>query len=154
MRCLECQCCHCGRKTQILFAEEPIPDPKQEFHYFCKNCETHTVHQRVLNKKTLAEIRKVQEEEALRQVIIDKCNEYGIQYRFLYQSVIVTTHLSDWCFDYHQPKITLYHESTTKINFKTGNYAKSHCQFRKRKMKPTEVIDYIVSHDKWRSDLR
>lgn len=71
--------------------------------------------------------------------------------RFLYQSVIVTTPLADWCFDYHQRKITLYHESTIKINFATGDFVKSHLQFANRKMTPLEVIDYIASHDAWRA---
>lgn len=76
---------------------------------------------------------------------------YGFLYRFLYQSVIITTQLSDWCFDYHQSAITLYHESTIKINFETGNFAKAHVQFRNQKMSVPEVIDYIAAHDDWRA---
>jgi len=147
MVCYECQCLYCGHKTQIHFATDSAPNPKQEFLHFCKICKTDTLHKRTLTKKTLSEIHRKAQEEALRQSIIEKCKDYNLQYRFLHQSVIITTHLSDWCFDYHQPKITLYHESTIKVNFKTGNYAKSHCQFKEKKMKPTEVIDYIVSHD-------
>ena len=60
--------------------------------------------------------------------------------------------LADWCFDYHQSRITLYHESTVKINFETGDYAKSHLQFANRKMKPLDVIDYIAAHDAWRAE--
>ena len=71
--------------------------------------------------------------------------------RFLYHSVIITTPLSGWCFDYHTPKKTLYHESTTKINFATGYYAKAHVQFRDRRMSPIEVIDYIANHDLWKA---
>jgi translation initiation factor IF-3 len=41
-------------------------------------------------------------------------------------------------------------ESTVKINFETGNYAKMHVQFRGRKMSCEEVIDYIVAYDEWR----
>ncbi len=80
------------------------------------------------------------------------CNEKGFSCRFLYQSVIITTDLSDWCFDYHLSRITLYHESTIKINFTTGNYAKAHVQFRNRKMTIPEVIDYIAKHDLWRKE--
>ena len=100
----------------------------------------------------MAELRREQQEEELRDSIVRKCEELGFKCRFLYQSVIVTTPLADWCFDYHQSKITLYHESSIKINFKTGDYAKSHLQFANRKMKPLEVIDYIAAHDAWRSE--
>ena len=103
--------------------------------------------QRVLTKKAAAELRRTQEEAALRQNILDRCVEHGFQCRFIYQSIIITTPLSDWCFDYHTPKKTLYHENTTKINFITGDYAKAHIQFRDRRMTPIEVIDYIAGHD-------
>ena len=76
---------------------------------------------RTLTRKTANELKKKQAESDLQQSIVERCNHYGFQYRFLYQSVIVTTPLSDWCFDYHHNKITLYHESTTKINFATGD---------------------------------
>lgn len=36
-------------------------------------------------------------------------------------------------FDYHRPRKTLYHESTIKVNFVTGDYAKSHKQFKSEK---------------------
>lgn len=80
----------------------------------------------------------------LRQSIADRCAELGFRCRFLYQSVIVMTPLSDWCFDYHERKITLYHESTVKINFATGDYAKAHMQFHARKMTPLVVLSYIA----------
>lgn len=59
--------------------------------------------------------------------------------------------LRNWCFDYHVPKKALYHESTTKINFATGDYAKAHVLFRDRRMSPIEVIDYIANHDLWKA---
>ncbi len=100
-----------------------------------------------------AELRRKEQEEALRQSIIDKCIEYGFQCRFLYRSVIVTTNLSDWCFDYHESRIKLLHESTIKVNFKNGKPAKSHVQFENRKMTPCEVITYIAEHDAWKQKL-
>ena len=106
---------------------------------------------RVLTRKAAAELRRRQAEADLRQSILDRCAEHGFQCRFLYQSVIITTPLSDWCFDYHTPKKILYHESTTKINFATGDYAKAHVQFRDRRMSPIEVIDYIADHDSWKA---
>lgn len=151
MRHYESLCLVCGAKHQIAFAEEPYPEYGDEFVAGCSLCAAETMHTRVLTKKTAAEIRKKAAEDSLRQSIISKCHEYGFTYRFLYQSVIINTPLSDWCFDYHESKITLYHESTVKINFETADYAKSHIQFRARKMTPTEVIDYIASHDEWRS---
>lgn len=105
---------------------------------------------RTLTRKTATELRRRQEEDNLRNSISDRAAQYGFQCRFLHQSVIVTTPLGDWCFDYHQSRVTLYHESTVKINFETGNYAKAHEQFSQRKMKPLEVIDYIASHEAWR----
>lgn len=106
---------------------------------------------RTLTRKTAKEIKAKQDELDLRQTIIDRCNFYGFRYRFLYQSIIVTTPLADWCFDYHQKNITLYHESTYKINLETGDFAKAHVQFRNQPMKPPAVIDYIASHDEWRA---
>ena len=106
---------------------------------------------RVLTRKAAAELRRRQAEADLRQSILDRCAEYGFQCRFLYQSVIITTPLADWCFDYHTPKKTLYHESTNKINLVTGDYAKAHVQFRDRRMSSIEVIDYIADHDLWKA---
>lgn len=148
----ECECMSCGTKRTIEFCEEPYPKPKDTFLNPCPICGDKTNHTRAMTKKTLAELHREQAEEALRSSIVQKCDELGFKCRFLYQSVIVTTHLADWSFDYHQSRITLYHESTIKVNFETGNYAKSHLQFANRKMKPLEVINYIASHDAWRSE--
>jgi hypothetical protein len=136
-----------------VFPDESCPQIGEEFSSSCSICNKETPHKRgkrVQTRKEAAELRRQEAELQLRQSIIDKCTELGFTYRFCYQSVIITTQVCDWCFDYHQPRITLYHESTVKVNFKTGNYAKSHTQFRDRKMSPLEVIDYIASHDKWR----
>ncbi|MBR5109725.1 MAG: hypothetical protein IK099_05980 [Clostridia bacterium] len=38
--------------------------------------------------------------------------------------------ISSWQFQYHESRKTLRHESTVKINFETGDYAKTHEQFR------------------------
>ena len=135
----------------MAFASEPYPEYGENFIAQCNVCNQQTNHTRVLTKKTATELRKKAAEEALRQSIVDKCNVYGFSCRFLYQSVIVTTPISDWCFDYHESRITLYHESTTKINFETGDFAKAHVQFRARKITPIEVIEYIAGHDKWRA---
>ena len=148
LRHYECECSICHRKSQVAFHEEPYPKYGSTFEAHCKHCERITEHTRVLTKKTAAEIRNRETEERLRQALADKCRDYQFDYRFVYQSIVVTTALSDWSFDYHRPRITLYHESTVKINFTTGNYAKSHVQFRDKKMKPEEVIDYIAAHDK------
>lgn len=50
-------------------------------------------------------------------------------------------------------KKTLRHESTTKINFATGDYAFTHEQFRDQKMTFEEVIDYIAAHDKRKVEI-
>lgn len=151
MRQYECTCLTCGIKKQILFKSEPYPQYGESFSHYCTACETDTIHTRVLTKRTAAELRAAEREQALRQSIAEQCAELGFQHRFLYQSVIITTPLSDWCFDYHQSRITLYHESTIKINFATGDYAKAHTQFQNRKMTPSEVIAYIAAHDAWRA---
>lgn len=148
----ECECMSCGVQRAIALGEEPYPKPKDTFLFPCPTCGDKTNHCRVMTRKTIAELRREQQEEDLRNSIVQKCEELGFGCRFLYQSVVVTTQLADWCFDYHQSKITLYHESTVKINFETGNYAKSHLQFANRKMKPLDVIDYIAAHDAWRSE--
>lgn len=147
----ECECLTCGGKRTIAFHVEPYPKPEEIFPYHCPDCGVQTNHTRSMTRKTLAEMRRAQREEELRRSITQKCEALGFQCRFLYQSVIVTTPLADWFFDYHQSRITLYHESTAKINFETGDYVKSHLQFANRKMTPTDVIDYIAEHDAWRA---
>lgn len=151
MRHYECEYLRCGWKAQIAFQTEPYPKIGETFVRFCPSCSEETQMKRVLTKKAAAELRRRQEESDLRRSILDRCTEHGFQCRFLYQSVIITTPLSDWCFDYHTVKKTLYHESTTKINFATGDYAKAHVQFRDRRMSSIEVIDYIADHDLWKA---
>lgn len=151
MRHYECECSNCGSKRQLAFHEEPYPEIGERFLYVCPVCSKETEHGRVLTKKAAAELRRKQQESDLRRSIAEQCAAHGFQCRFLYESVIITTNLSDWCFDYHKSRVTLYHESTFKVNFATGDYAKSHVQFRDKKMSPTEVIDYIAEHDAWRS---
>lgn len=152
MRHYESECAVCGRKTQVAFSAEPYPEYGDCFQHFCPLCGEKTEHRRTLTKKTAAQLRRDHEEQRQREEIMVLCEKEGFSCRFLYQSVIITTDLSDWCFDYHQKRITLYHESTTKINFATGNYAKAHVQFRNRKMTIPEVIDYIANHDLWRKE--
>ena len=152
MRQYECECLKCGQKRQFHFRDKPYPQFGEVFSRYCTACAADTSHTRVLTKKTASELRAVERENALRQSIMDKCNEHGFKCRFLYRSVIVTTPLADWCFDYHKPRITLYHESAVKVNFATGDYAKAHVQFQERKMKPLEVVAYIAAHDTWRTN--
>ena len=148
----ECECMSCGVRRTIAFREEPYPKPKATFLYPCPTCGQKTNHCRVMTRETRAEWKRERQEEELRDSIVRKCEELGIRCRFLYQSVIVTTPLADWCFDYHQSLISLYHESTIKRKVRTGDVAKSHLQFAKRKMKPLDVIDYIAAHHAWRSE--
>ena len=148
----QCECMNCRTQRTIAFQAEPYPKPKDTFMFSCPSCGRISNHCRVMTKKTIAELRREQQEEELRNSIIHKCEESGFKCRFLYQSVIITTPIADWCFDYHQSRITLYHKSTVKINFETGNYAKLHLQFAHRKMKPLEVIAYISAHDAQRAE--
>lgn len=141
----------CCTKRQVPFRDEPYPEYGDIFLHTCSVCKEETRHTRVLTRKTVSEIRRKQQEEDLRNSIVEKCAEYGFRCRFLYQSVIVTTNLADWCFDYHESRKTLYHESTVKVNFKTGDYAKAHVQFSNRKIKTPEVIEYIAAHDAWKT---
>lgn len=147
MRHYECECMKCSTKRQVAFKSEPYPEIGGIFLCACSVCNQETQHTRVLTRKAAAELRKKQQEGALRESIAEKCAEHGFTCRFLHQSVIVTTGLADWCFDYHESRITLYHESTIKINFKTGDYAKAHVQFANKKIAPLDVIAYIAGHD-------
>lgn len=150
MRQYECKCLNCGRKRQVAFTE-PYLQFGEAFSSYCAFCGADTTHTRVLTKRTASELRAAASKNALRQAIVNQCTEKGFRCRFLYRSVIITTHLADWCFDYHEAQITLYHESTTKINFATGDYSKAHVQFRGRRMTPLEVLEYIAAHDAWRA---
>ena len=151
MRQYLCECLKCHNQ-QPYFFDEPFPTAGDTFEQVCKNCDEATTHTRVLTRKAKAEVHAAQEEQALKQSIITRCQQYGFQCRFLYESVIITTPISSWQFGYHESRKTLRHESTVKINFETGDYAKTHEQFRERKMTCLEVIDYIAEHDKWRQE--
>lgn len=153
IRHYECRCLQCESRRSIAFREEPFPEIGEVFVRFCRSCGADTPQTRVLTKKAAAELRSRENEQALRSAIVRKCEDFGFQCRFLYQSVIVTTPVADWFFDYHQSRITLYHESMIRINFATGDHAKSHIQFSDKRMNPLEVIEYIASHDKWRAGL-
>lgn len=111
-------------------------------------------HTRVLTRKTQAELRRRQEEEDLKKSISDQCARHGFTCRFLYQSVIITTPLADWCFDYHEKYKTLYHENTPNTKYLTGHYVKAHTQFKGKKMTVSAVIEYIASHEGWRAEQR
>ena len=87
-------------------------------------------------------------------MLAQRCAEYNFRCGFLDQSVIITTALAAWKFDYHESRITLYHENTVKIDFATGNPARFHVQFAKRNIEPLEVVEYIAKHDAWRAKQR
>jgi len=151
MRQYLCECQICKLQHNVSFSAAPYPEFGESFDVRCKCCQRTTPHRRVLTRKTLSELRRDQTENELRKSMEDECAKYGFRCRFLYESVIITTPLADWCFDYHQKFVTLYHESTIKINFETGAPCKAHCQFRNRKMSPLQVIEYIAAHEVWRS---
>ena len=121
-------------KRQRQFKEEPYPEYGEVFVAHCKVCDSDQNHTRVLTRKTQAELRRRQEEEDLKKSISDQCARHGFTCRFLYQSVIITTPLADWCFDYHEKYKTLYHENTPNTKYLTGHYVKAHTQFNGKKM--------------------
>ena len=129
MRHYVCECQVCHTQQQYAF-EEPYPALGAIFSRPCNACCDVTPHTRVLTKRAQKELRAQQEESALRQVILDQCVALGFQARFLYQSVIITTPISSWQFDYHSKLKTLRHESSVKVNFATGDPAFTHEQFR------------------------
>jgi len=150
MRHYLCECMACHTRQQYAF-DEPYPDIGESFLRQCNHCCQMTPHFRVLTRKAMAELRAKEEEATLRQGIAKKCEQMGFTCRFVYESVIVSTPISSWQFDYHRRLKTLRHESTVKWNFKTGDPAFTHEQFRDRKMSNDEVIDYIAAHDAWRA---
>lgn len=146
MRQYVCTCLKCGEQNHLRFAT-PYPQYGECFISSCRHCGENTEQTLVLTKKIAAELHKAEAEKALQQSIIDLCEEHSFSCRFLLESVIITTQISNWQFHYHEPRKTLRHESTVKINFDTGNYAFTHEQFRNRKMTCAEVIEYIAVHD-------
>lgn len=150
MRQYMCTCLNCGGRNHLRF-DEPYPQYGDEFIRFCNHCGTDTTQTMVLTKKIATQLRKLKAENERKQSIIDCCQKYGFTCRFLFESVIITTPMSSWQFQYHDSRKTLRHESTIKINFETGDIAKTHEQFRDRKMTCEEVIDYIAEHDAWRA---
>lgn len=150
MRQYLCECRTCGWQKNLHF-DEPLPRLGDCFPHFCDSCQEETVFTRVLTRKALAEINRNAEEKALQESILDKCFAYDFTCRFYGESVIITTPVATWQFDYHQKLKTLRHESTVKINFDTGDPAAMHYQFRGRKMSNADVIDYIANHDERKS---
>ncbi len=148
VRCYECVCKACGTIKQKTFKTEPYPTLDDTFTCFCSICNSDQPHSRTATKKARAENNVRRQENDLKKDIEEACKKYGFTCRFLYQSVVISTPLSDWQFDYHQSKKTLYHESTIKINFTTGDYAKSHIQFKERRISNAEIILYIANHEK------
>jgi hypothetical protein len=146
MRQYLCECTVCGWQKNLRF-DMPFPELGDRFPRYCDNCREETVFTRVLTRKAQAEINRIAEENALRESIMNKCAAYGFGCRFFGESVIITTQVATWLFDYHQKLKTLRHESTIKINFDTGDPAAMHYQFRNRKMSNSDVIEYIADHD-------
>ena len=146
-RCYECVCEKCHKTTSITFKSEPFPEIGEVFNFQCKICGENTAHTRVLTRKAMSELKQVDAEKALKNNIEALCAQHNFTCRFLYQSVIIQTAISSWCFDYHKSKKTLYHESTVKINFETGDPCFAHIQFKNRKVSTEEIIEYIASHD-------
>lgn len=151
MRQYMCTCLQCKGNNNIQFVES-IPQYGSVFLHYCKYCKEQTEHTLNATKKMLSKLRKTTEEEERQKSIRRYCQRYGFSCRFLYESVIITTQVSKWQFQYNKDLKTLRHESTVKINFDNGHYAKTHEQFRDRKMSCKEVIDYIAAHDKWRCE--
>lgn len=145
-----CTCLKCGGQNHLHF-DEPYPKYGDQFIRFCKHCGAESPQTMAMTRKVATELRKQAAEDTLKQSIIDYCQKYDFTCRFLYESVIITTPVSSWQFQYHSSRKTLRHESTVKVNFETGEYAKTHEQFRNRKMTCEEVIDYIAAHDEWRA---
>ena len=153
MRDYMCTCLKCGSQANLSF-NEPYPQFGDQFIRPCKHCNEDTTQTMVLTKRLERQLHRQQAEEELRSSITDYCQQYGFTARFLYESVIITTPISSWQFPYHDARKTLYHESTIKINFNTGDYANMHVQFQNQKMTCEEVIDYIAVHDAWRGKER
>lgn len=149
MRQYLCECMTCGRQKNMHF-EEPYPLMGDMFSHYCDYYQEDTIFTRTVTKKAQAEMNRIAEENALQESIRDRCDSYGFNCQFYLESVIITTPLASWQFQYHEKLKTLRHESTVKINFETGDAAWSHVQFRDRKMSNDEVIDYIAAHDAWK----
>ena len=154
MRHYECRCLTCGHNKQIAFLQEPYLNVGDQVLNYCKICMKETPHVRIMTHKAKAELNQKNEELIMKNAITDQCNQLGFTCRFVLQSVVISTPLADWCFDYHQPRKTLYHESTIKINFETGDYSNSHRQFVDRKMSTRQVIEYIAAHEQWKVNHR
>jgi len=146
MRQYLCECTACGWQRNFRF-DEPYPHLGDSFPCYCDYCQEETLFTRTVTRKAQAEMNRIAEENALQESIRDKCFACGFDCRFYQESVIITTPVARWQFNYHQKVKTLRHESTVKVNFETGDPAAMHYQFRDRKMSWRDVIDYITAHD-------
>jgi len=153
LRTYECECVECRNKTQIQFKNEcKYPKLGEIFTSYCKCCGGMCDFTRTMTKKALSELRRIHEEQALKDKIQSLCDYYGYACKFVFQSVVITTPIASWSFDYHKSKVTLHHESSVKINWETGLYARTHVQFREKNMNFEEILAYIHSHDTWRKE--
>lgn len=132
-RQIVCQCATCGSRANFTFPSDTCPQYGEHFPHYCTTCACEREHVLVLTRKIATEIRVAEQERQLHDSILALCTHYGFICRFVYQSVLITTPVCNWFFDYHRPRKTLYHESTIKVNFVTGDYAKSHKQFKSEK---------------------
>lgn len=142
-----CICQNCQTEIQHGFDIDSIPELDSCFQLFCPECGSDQIFKYKKTRKVLAEQRRIEEEEKLKNKIRGLAESYGFKYNFIFQSVTVTTPCSSWRFDYHKKIIHLMHESTYKYNLLTGNEAFWHRQLD-QKMTIEEVFKYIDNHDK------
>lgn len=147
VRNMACICTGCGSDIQVGFDVDFLPDINSTIERMCTKCGCEQKLRFRETRKLLAERRRMQEEQELRERITGLSEQYGFKCCFIYQHVTVTTPVGSWHFNLYGPKKKLFHESTYKVNLQTGNKAFWHLQFE-RKMSYEQLFLYISNHEK------
>lgn len=125
--------CICCKDTKAFFPADRMQ--KQNTDQTKKQQPVKIAYQKKTKRDTEAAIR-------------ESCKEFGLGCRFVGTHAYITTSMSEWFFDYTQPKINLYHENKYRHrNRRNGLMAAFHTQgvplFGWR-----AAITYIRRHDK------
>ena len=144
-----CKCLTCGNMREMRIILRHSRNDENEIQCKCYICHKKTSSIIVTSPKEIDAVRKSRVYSRQRRVK-RACDKYHFKFHFGEQHAFIKTELGAWFFDYLDPLVTLYHESTRKINRRTGEYSAFHVQFENKYMSIEKVIDYIASHDDYR----
>ena len=148
-----CRCTACGKMQEVRIHSRHNSKVVQSITCYCYDCKRETVHLTVNDKKQINQFRSSRE-KSRQQRVANACARYGFKHHFGEQHAFVKTPIGTWFFNYLDLNVTLFHESSKKINRRTGDYSPYHIQFENREMSIEKVISFIAQHEKYRTEER